>query len=59
MKQSASLIYFVPMILFGLLFHKKGMTSGTLETEKERRRGGSCLESLVAFVFGGCKFNCR
>jgi hypothetical protein len=40
MKQSASLIYFVPMILFGLLFHKKGMTSGTLETEKERRGRG-------------------
>jgi hypothetical protein len=48
------------MILFGLLFHKKGMPSGTLETEKERRGGGgSCLESLIAFVFGGCKFNCR
>jgi hypothetical protein len=40
MKQSASLICFVPMILFGLLFHKKGMPSGTLETEKERRGGG-------------------
>jgi len=46
MKQSASLIYFVPMILFGLLFHKKGMTSGTLETEK----GGGGRE-LVSCCF--------
>jgi len=57
MKQSASLIYFVPMILFGLLFHKKGMTSGTLETEKGG--GGSGSWFLVAFVFWGCKFSCR
>jgi len=57
MKQSASLIYFVPMILFGLLFHKKGMTSGTLETEKGGGGGGGWF--FFAFFFWGCKFSCR